>query len=560
MKILLFSNDLMPFEGLPTSGGGLRAYQLYAALKGEGHEVIASMPGFTFLARKFASQIKEEQKRWFWTFSTQEKLIEAVKPDAVIFTSNWDHYALTKKPDVPLVIDLHGSRLIETSLFGAPASAERKVEVLGLADKLICAGVRQRDYFTGFLVQAGLMPSSADHIGYVPVSLSPDLPKRLTSSKESPYIVSGGGWFPWQNQSKAVELVANACSKFDRGTFSVFGSPHSKQAVTDAEQKILRTYENLKNTASENSRVTLSDYISRDELLKEYLSADVALELMDYNLERELAFTTRTIEYLWAGLPVIYNNYGEIGEHISEYDAGWSISGDQLPGVLEEIFTEPEVLKQKSVNAQRLVRDRFTWDKTVKPLTDFLANPVLRKELSNNYFELRPRPSYCSPTSSTKFVPHTAAAIRQNFTFPANGITAVETRVSGRRVIAKVLGANKEVLQKKEFRNLKRQKIRLDMPFTKRVRGGDSGELVLQFFPPGDAEVEKVCDIVYPLVSEEGVAIYLVPQEEALRYQLHKGVRRAAELIKNREWSRLSRAISRRAPDIIKQILRTSND
>ena len=61
-KVLLFCNDLMPFPGLPTSGGGLRCWQLYNGLKSQGFEVIASMPAFTYLTEKFFDIIPEEIK------------------------------------------------------------------------------------------------------------------------------------------------------------------------------------------------------------------------------------------------------------------------------------------------------------------------------------------------------------------------------------------------------------------------------------------------------------------------------------------------------------------
>jgi len=47
----------------------------------------------------------------------------------------------------------------------------------------------------------------------------------------------------------------------------------------------------------------------RDKLINEYTGASVAWDVMARNPERELAFTSRTVEYL--GLPVVYNNYAE---------------------------------------------------------------------------------------------------------------------------------------------------------------------------------------------------------------------------------------------------------
>src|SRR5262245_43572074 len=94
MKVLLFANDLMPFGQLPTSGGGLRCFQLMRGLQANGVEVVASMPSFTFLAEKHFADIPEEQRDYLWQWGTQDHLVRRVKPDAVLFSSNWDHFNL----------------------------------------------------------------------------------------------------------------------------------------------------------------------------------------------------------------------------------------------------------------------------------------------------------------------------------------------------------------------------------------------------------------------------------------------------------------------------------
>ena len=56
------ANDLMPFGSLPTSGGGLRCYQLMKGLEAHGVEVLASMPGFSYLALQASRRYPEPQR------------------------------------------------------------------------------------------------------------------------------------------------------------------------------------------------------------------------------------------------------------------------------------------------------------------------------------------------------------------------------------------------------------------------------------------------------------------------------------------------------------------
>jgi len=109
-------------------------------------------------------------------------------------------------------------------------------------------------------------------------------------------------------------------------------------------------------------------YGFHENLIAKYTTAHVAIDVMERNPERELAFTTRTVEYLWCGLPVIYNNYAEITDYIREYNAGWIVDPqdrEAIATVLNEIFEHPEQVAERSQNAQRLVRERLTWDKTI---------------------------------------------------------------------------------------------------------------------------------------------------------------------------------------------------
>lgn len=315
MKVLLFSNDLMPYGNLPTSGGGLRCFQIAEGLRHHGFDVTVSMPGFTYLAQKFQKEIPEELKPFLWTFDTQDQIFERVKPDAVIFSSNWDHYNLARKPPVPLIIDLHGSRLIETKMWDAPASSDRKLEIFSKADCFLSAGKRQRLYFYGWLVQAGQIPENDHLIRYIPVSLSPELPthshEKLLSEKQ-PHLVSGGGWFPWQNQAPTIFEACSQISRRNQGTIEIYGGPHNQTASSPEEAVILSVFRQITELAAANSRIKVKGYVGRQDLLNLYREASVALEAMQYNLERELAFTTRTVEYLWCGLPVLYNNFGEL--------------------------------------------------------------------------------------------------------------------------------------------------------------------------------------------------------------------------------------------------------
>lgn len=605
MKVLLFSNDLMPFGELPTSGGGLRCWQIKCGLESRGIEVVSSMPGFTYLTEKYFDKIPPEQREHLWQWGTQDQILKRVNPDAVIFASNWDHFNLSDRIDVPLIVDLHGSRLIETTMWNAPVDTDRKVSILGKADCLLTAGRRQRLYFYGWLVQAGRVPEDDHFIRYIPISLSPDQPERLSivgsDESNSPHFVSGGGWFPWQNQSKAIFSICDQISRRHRGLIQIFGTPHENQNLSPDEMMIRDIYRRVKDLAIQSPRIKAEGYIGRDALIEIYRRADVAVELMRYNIERELAFTTRTIEYLWCGLPVIYNNYSEISDHIREYDAGWALDPDnqtEIDSAINEIFSRPDIVKQKSDNARNLVRDRFSWDKTIQPLVDFLNNPTRSAVASPALGAVTGKPSYLVPRGSQVDLPLAPGeSISQEFIIPSDGISALQ-------IPFERAGKTDELVELSVYRvdGSSPRKLTRDLSFNPAEKSEfvdpDGKRITARFsplnFPPGGARIRlviratgnnlpggKSADRVitlkgleqakYPFikaasgqapkginfrgekVNVEAVSISMI--HGVSKYQRIKTLAsRAIRMMRHGEWSRIYRATSRRLPGIITKV------
>jgi glycosyltransferase involved in cell wall biosynthesis len=574
MKVLLFANDLMPFGPLPTSGGGLRCFQLMKGLEAHGVEVIASMPGFTFLAEKHFDDIPEERREYFWRWGTQDDLVRRVKPDAVLFASNWDHFNLLDHHDVPIIIDLHGSRLIETTMWGNPVSTDHKVSVLGRADCLLAAGTRQRSYFYGWLTQAGRFPRDEHFIRYIPISLAPEMPRHIALDPDAdgtPHIVSGGGWFPWQNQSTAIFRACREVVERDRGVIDLYGTPHETPMVSAEEQAIRNVYKQVQKLAAESPRVNTLGYVGRDRLVEVYRHASVALEAMRYNLERELAFTTRTIEYLWCGLPVIYHNYGEISEHLREYDAGWVVDPDSdsdIATALDEVFRDPAAVDRKSANAQRLVRDRFTWDKTVLPLLDFLQHPERAPKVHPALGSVSMQPSYFGTRTPSLHIPlHVPRTrLRQPFMIPAEHARRIElpfTATSDPALISSVTIQVKtmrgRVLVKRRYdaADVPRSgTLSLTLPAYRRAQGGE--RLVLELDLRGSSEtrtevahVGAVPRAAFPLLSADpaskrpALALTFSPALSRFdRYRFLSG--RAVELLQRGQVRLLMRVAARR--------------
>jgi glycosyltransferase involved in cell wall biosynthesis len=309
------------------------------------------------------------------------EMVRDVAPEVLVF-QHWPNVPLIDREcGVPVAIDFHGPLLLETLYQDRPdytVLQSIKLDALSRADYFTCAGERQREYFTGWLMMAGV-DVREDILGVIPVSLSPDLPSRDRPQRgeqgDRPLFVYGGVFLPWQDPSLGLSVLIEELDRSAAGHLAFFGGEHPSLSIKRG------VFSQVQAKLRESSRATVSHLISHQELLEVYAGADVAFDLMATNPERRLAFTTRTVEYLWCGLPVVYSKYSELADYVQPYEAGWVVDPADpaaIRQVVREILAQPEEVARRGRNAQELVRNRLTWDRTIDPLDAFCRNARLR--------------------------------------------------------------------------------------------------------------------------------------------------------------------------------------
>jgi len=428
-RILVFASDILPLEGLPTSGGGLRSWQIIKGLESRGFNVDARMPSERFLCRSFSQVVQDRYADILWSPSSQESVIAASNPDVIIFV-NPEQNNLKRHPGIPVATDLHGPRILETTYNDNPdfqrvraVFISKKIAKLTEADFITCAGTRQRFYFLAFLLATG-RPMEEIEISYMPVSLSPEVPD-VHKDLEQKRLVYSGGFYPWQNAVRPLAVLDAVLRSSGQARLDMFGGSHN--VSRDDEINFRACLEGLKS----NPHVSFHGYLPRERVLAEFASSYAAFEVMERNYERELAFTTRTVEFLWAGLPVIYNDYAELSEHIATYKAGWCVDPadtDAIGRTIREVINNPDMVVEYGKNAQRLVSDKFTWDKSIEPLARFCANPKMLSR-PTRFFRLYP---FHSPTMTRFSTIHMEWCSRNFFDFFRYVVTKTLDKMLGR--------------------------------------------------------------------------------------------------------------------------------
>jgi glycosyltransferase involved in cell wall biosynthesis len=219
------------------------------------------------------------------------------------------------------------------------------------ADFYTCAGEKQMAYFRSWLGRAGWTEAERkENAAVIPVSANPELPTAVLGDGLT--FVFGGVILPWRDPSAGLLGLVKALDRHGRGKLEVYGGKHPFIPIDTG------VFGPLVEQLEKSPHVEIMRMVSHDELINRYLRAHVTMDVMRRNPERELAFTTRGVEYLWCGLPVIYHDYAELSDYIRDYDAGWLVDPEDresLTAILDDIILHLEQLAAKRKNAQQQV-------------------------------------------------------------------------------------------------------------------------------------------------------------------------------------------------------------
>ncbi|MBZ0273615.1 glycosyltransferase [bacterium] len=386
-KVLFITSEAPSRPGRSVTGGALRVKGLAAGLARHGHEVILSVPrelideGDTDAIVK-AAHVPENLA----------DTIFSIMPDVVLI-EQWALATFLPPLEIPVVIDLHGPLALENAFKeGANfrTDAMTKIDALARADFVIVPGRAQKQYFLPWCLMAGADPKSPA-IATVPLSIDGKAQKR--PARTAPTIVFGGSTWPWIDPFPALEIAAREAGKV-RGARIALWVGEPTLARDHPLYRINRgIWADYRERLAPFKAVELNALVARDALLAQYAGARAALDVYQSNPERDLAYSTRTVEYLWCGLPVITSANMELAGPVADFDAGWVVDPNDeaaIAGAVREALKDEAAARRKSANARRLAAGMFDPKRAAEPLANFVARPVRRargKSLMHDFRE-----------------------------------------------------------------------------------------------------------------------------------------------------------------------------
>lgn len=261
-----------------------------------------------------------------------------------------------------------------------------------VGDFYLCASERQRDWWIGLLEAHGRInpatfrqdPSLRQLIDVVPFGL-PDTVARPTRplikgvwpgiGANDKVLLWGGGLWPWLDPLTAIRAVAQIWQTRQDVKLIFPGTRHPNPDVVTMPTATAAAHQLASELGLLDRAVFFGDWVPYADWPNVLLESDLALSLHYDTLETRLAFRSRVLEYIWAGLSTVATRGDATSELLAHYGVGRLVDFGEVDGVAKAILTlletPPAELAAGFAQAQR----ELTWQRAAQPLLAYCRQP-----------------------------------------------------------------------------------------------------------------------------------------------------------------------------------------
>jgi hypothetical protein len=121
--------------------------------------------------------------------------------------------------------------------------------------------------------------------------------------------------------------------------------------------------------------VFFGDWVPYEEWPNYLVESDIGLSLHFDTLETQLAFRSRLLDYIWAGLPTVVTRGDATSELVSRFELGETVDYERQDEVADVLLRLLETSKADFAGRFERARVELTWEKTAAPLVAFCRHP-----------------------------------------------------------------------------------------------------------------------------------------------------------------------------------------
>lgn len=391
--ILIISHDVV---GEQMAGPGIRYWELARVLAAE-FRVTLAVPDSPSLPEAPCEVWPYQRACW-------ASLRAAVSQADVVVASGdslVEFPALEALP-TPLVIDGYDPHTVETlalwskkPVMDQQARHAERLDVLRRqcqrGDFFLCASERQRDWWLGALDYHGRVnpltyradPTLRALIDVVPYGLPEQRPAAGRPvvrgvwpgiDAHDKIVLWGGGLWEWLDPLTAVRALQRLEEhhKGARVRLVFPGTRHPNPEMPDMplREAAVALADELGLTGK---AVFFGDWVGRQDWPTVLLESDVGLSLHPDTIEARLAYRSRVMDYVWAGLPMVVTRGDSVADLVERRGLGIVVEHGDDGAVAEGIL---RLLERPGPEAPfDAAREELTWKRCAEPLISFCRDP-----------------------------------------------------------------------------------------------------------------------------------------------------------------------------------------
>lgn len=416
MRVLFFGSCPMPVErDLPAQGPGIRTWQLIKPVCDAGHKVRAlclrteglypEKAGDTIISAPYQNLNVYNCSFGAYTNSQRMRaLAQDFKPDAIVGAASVlpNYTAVLARDIAPVWADCFGDPITEIQAKAQVYGCERTAEelfgvwriyraVLVHADRFSALSDAQSHALVGQLALLGrlgfenagcpLIHTIPCGVEEAPIASSGE---NLIRGKRAPadaFIVCfSGSYNTWMDADLLFEGIEAAMRRLPNLYFLSIGGG------TKGYNEKLYNYFCLKVENSPfKERFLLMGWVPFEEAPRYYAESNLGINCDRFTYEGVLGSRNRIVQFLAHGLPVATTPLSEISRQLArenlvfpfamkENTAG-AENAEPLPELLARLASDTAALRQTGQAGRKFVLEQFNYERTVKPLLDWLAKP-----------------------------------------------------------------------------------------------------------------------------------------------------------------------------------------
>ncbi|MCA0345577.1 MAG: glycosyltransferase family 4 protein [Actinobacteria bacterium] len=391
-RVLVITGDVL---GAKMAGPAIRAWEMAKALREVCEVRLVSTQASTL-----------EHDDFHVSYADEAELRRQVEwCDALVFQG----YTLSTFPWIRgtgkiIVADIYDPMHLEYLEQGKDDSPRKRTKMteyisevlnvqLELADFMLCASEKQRDFWLGQLSAVSRInplvydrdPSLRSLLDIAPFGISntPAVQTRHAIKGEvegidldDQVIIWGGGVYNWFDPLTLIRAVSQLVASHPKLRLYFLGVKHPNPDVPAMRMaaETMRLSDELGLTGTHVFFNT--EWVDYEDRVNYLLDADLGVSTHFEHVETAFSFRTRILDYLWAGLPIVSTDGDTFAGLIKAHDLGAVVPPEDVDALAEAIES---VLysAERDATSERVREFGLTmrWDHTLGALIAFCQNP-----------------------------------------------------------------------------------------------------------------------------------------------------------------------------------------